>query len=212
MYPMHSLDAVSPGDDLMAKCNHFDRDYLFRRRPRKPWEPKGANIEFVGGPRVRMLSSFERESRTSWFDYFVRGQLDRLLPITPRALRHWLISVFPKTMPALKKTPMLRGDAVRYINNHDVGGATYAVQNCVLLHYKFTAELQEKVRDAGLVASHYRDGAEYVLYQEGLEAGKVKIFDPEKSLTFSGVDDLLRARLIRDLREVAQLTFAGENR
>ena len=73
MYPNGSLEdaVVSEQGDLFDVAPCFDRDYHFRIRPLTPWEPPEKKLELIGGPRVRMLSSLERELATTWLSRIV---------------------------------------------------------------------------------------------------------------------------------------------
>ena len=213
MYPRGTVASVPPDGDLLSAAACFDRDYRFRRRPAKPWRKSIPSIEFLGGPRIRLFSSLEREARTGWASYVVRGQIDRLLRIAPPRWRRRIIENFPATLPALKKTPITRGREVSYINSHDVRGARYHRRNCVLLHYKFTAEFAAKVEREIAREQHYRFGAEYILYKKfGLSDGRLRLHAEGASGTFRTADDLVHAGLIRDIGELLADSAGGPAR
>lgn len=198
MYPRAEVASVRAGDDLLAGAPCFDRHYHFRRRPQRPWDRSAPNIEFVGGPRVRTVSSLAREARTGWITYALRGQLDRLLRIVPARWRRVVIEAFPATMPALKKTPILRGHDIHYANSHDTRGAVYARMNCVLLHFKFTSEFINKIDQEIERGQYYRFGAEYMYYRKhGLADRGITLFSTSESATFKDSRDLTALDLIR---------------
>ncbi len=200
MYPRGDIGEVDPSDDLLREARYFDTQYLFRTRPRKPWSKGRAILEVVGGPRVRLFSSFKRERRTTWVDYFIRGQIDRILEHAPPSLRRPIIERFPATIPTLKKVPFLRGHDPFYVNNHDVRGARYHRFNVVLLHFKFLSDFAAKVKREVERAQHYRFGAEYILYQKHiLKEGHIVLYNPKVSGEFRTAKDLLEQELIHDV-------------
>jgi glycosyltransferase involved in cell wall biosynthesis len=202
-YPKDDLAGADPASDLLQTSPFFDAKYHFRRRPMKPWEKSDPSLEVLGGPRVRLLSTFDREVGTTWVDYFFRGQLDRLLNLAQGPLASWIIEHFPASMPALKKTPMLRGSAVSYINNHDVAGAVYHQRNCVHLHFKFAGDFFAKMQSAELRKEHYRQGAEYILYARAIaQRGQSSIYSDQDSRRFVSANTLVEAGLIRDIHDL----------
>ena len=202
MYPRDHFESAAPGSDLFKTCGWHDSRYRFRTRPRKPWEPgPGGGVEVLGGPRTRLLSSFQKQQKTTWVDYFLRGQLDRLLPVTPSAWQAALVSTFPRTMPSLKKTPLLRGHAVTYMNNHDTDGGCLSGRNCVLLHFKFTSDFLRKVADVDLTRQHYRAGAEYAMYKGAFQRSGTSLYMAGESVRFESASELARLGLIRDISQ-----------
>jgi hypothetical protein len=95
MYPVGPIEnaTIVDSDDLFTVAGNFDRDYHFRVAPRKPWETGNGHLEVIGGPRVRLLSSFEKEISTTWWSYFIRGQIDRILPTVPDRFLGLLIRI-----------------------------------------------------------------------------------------------------------------------
>lgn len=159
-------------------------------------------MEVVGGPRVRLFSTLEREQRTTWLTYWIRGQLDRLLAVAPVGWRRTIIENFPQTPPALKKVPLLRGHGPQYLNAHDIDHGVYHQTNGVLLHFKFTADFAEKIEREIQRQEHYRFGAEYILYNKYiLRQGPIALYSESESGTFETAEDLIRLKLIRDVSE-----------
>jgi len=168
MYPEGPIGSC-PSEDIenlfsIAPC--FDSDYEFKFLPKKPWErTRNRVISVIGGPRVRLLSSMERESSISWFDLFIRGQIDRVLPFVPANLVPTVVGALPKSMPALTKVPLTKGgSSLKYINNHQVSDAKFYEQNVVLCHFKFLNDFFHRAKDEAVRGEHYRRGAEYILY------------------------------------------------
>jgi hypothetical protein len=203
MYPRCSIDdaALSTGDDPFEIAPCFDRDYCFRLQPRKPWAPAKRILEVVGGPRVRMLSSYDRERSSTWIARFCQGQIDRILPVTPDLLLPWLVRLFPRQMPSLSKAPLvLSGSGVKYVNNHDVEGAVLFRENVVLCHFKFLADFAARVRQEASRGEHYRRGAEYIMYADALSDSRTLTLTYDGSMHFDNVDQLIKLDIIRDIR------------
>jgi glycosyltransferase involved in cell wall biosynthesis len=209
MYPNGPLEeaVVSQQDDLFDVAPCFDRDYQFRIRPLTPWEDPTIKLELIGGPRVRMLSSFERELATTWVSRFIRGQIDRVLLLTPNLLLPWVVKAFPRTMPALCKTPLVRsGAGVRYTSAHYTYGARLFPENVVLCHFKFLADFAARVRAEAARGEHYRRGAEYILYADAISRKDRLEMAYEGSQRFRTVDQFVELGLIRDIASLLPRT------
>ncbi len=145
MYPEGPVDSAD-GQDLFEKAPCFDSDYYFRSRPKKPWADQADCIELVGGPRVRLLSSLEKERRTTWVHYFLRGQMDRILPLLPDGLVGLAVRLAPKQMPCLSKVPLaFSGSGFRYVNAHGGSPANFYSENVVFCHFKFLPDFAARV-------------------------------------------------------------------
>jgi glycosyltransferase involved in cell wall biosynthesis len=201
MIPAGDVDEVSPSSDLLTTCPYFDRDYTFRRRPTKPWSKSDPCLEVIGGPRVRLFSNYDDEVRSNYWDYFVRGQLDRILRFTPKRYRRALIEHYPLQLPALQKVPITRGHG-RYHHAHTYSDARIAAHNCVLLHFKFTSELSGRINVEIERGEHFRSAAEYVLYRKHLyEKGRLCLYDPALCARFHDSRTLEDFRLIRNISD-----------
>jgi len=202
MYPDGPLESVADAGNAslpeMAPC--FDRDYAFRNPPARPWQAPYRAVEVLGGPRLRLLSSLERERRTTWMHYLVRGQMDRLIPATPDALLPLLVRLMPRQMPALAKFPLVQsGHGIDYANVHTIRGARIFRENAVLLHYKFLGDFARRVESECIRHEHYRRGTEYMMYAQILQ--RYGHLDLRYSGThwFSGTEQLVELSLIRDI-------------
>jgi hypothetical protein len=207
MYPDGALEQAAPqhAPDLFAVTPCFDADYRFRLRSLKPWERRHSSIEVIGGPRVRLLSSLDREMRTTWLDHFLRGQIDRLLPIVPDALVPWVVSLMPRQMPALAKVPLvLSGTGFTYTNNHGGNGARFFRENVVFAHFKFLPDFAVRVKVEVMRGEHYRRGAEYHMYADILRQHSCIDFRYPGSRHFTGAEQLQQLGLIRDLSPLLQ--------
>lgn len=204
MYPDGPVDTayVNDGHDLFERAPCFDRDYCFRPRPKKPWESQAKSIEIVGGPRVRILSSFAKECKTNWVHYFFRGQIDRILPLVPDHLVHLVVRLVPRQMPALSKVPLvLSGSGFRYSNSHGGGPGRFYRENVVFCHFKFLPDFAARVKQEAIRQEHFRRGAEYIMYARALDqAGRLDL-RYEGTKRFSGAETLIQLGLIRDIRD-----------
>jgi hypothetical protein len=202
MYPDGPVDAASAnGHDLFESAPCFDSDYCFRSRPKKPWEDQPKTIEIVGGPRIRLLSSFDRERETNWVDYFVRGQIDRILPIVPDRLVGTVVRLAPRQMPSLSKVPLvLSGSGFRYVNNHGGGPGRFHAENVVCCHFKFLQDFAIRVSQEAARKEHYRRGAEYIMYVNALNRfGRL-------DLRYAGTRRFLRSQTLADLGLIRDIT------
>jgi len=212
MYPDGPLEearlAASADPFVVAPC--FDADYQFQIRSRKPWDAAAPVLEVIGGPRVRMLSSLEREKRATWLDHFWRGQIDRVLPLVSDALVPWVVRLMPRQMPSLVKTPLtMTGAGVRYVNAHDVTGARPYRESSVFCHFKFLADFAARVRIEAARGTHYRRGAEYIMYADAIAGRDTIDLRYRNTQRFEGPQQLVELGLIRDIRPY--FTGAKEN-
>lgn len=161
MYPDGPLDSCRTeiGKNPFSAAPCFDSDYEFK------FLPTCSMISVIGGPRVRLLSSMEREASVTWFDLFVRRQTAHLMHLAPAFIVPTILSYLPKWMPELKKTPLTQGGAdFRYGNNHGGSGARYYKQNVVVCHFKFLHDFYDRVRAEVNRKEHYLNAAEYIMY------------------------------------------------
>jgi glycosyltransferase involved in cell wall biosynthesis len=212
MYPDGPIDGVNPSEsnDLFASAPCFDRDYIFKFPPKKPWASAAETPYVVGGPRVRLLSSFDRESNITWVDTFIRGQIDRLLPLTPPTLVPSLVRLFPKTMPALHKVPLTRGGGqFVYATNHTGAGGNFYRQNVVLCHFKFLSDFVDRVKTEVTRREHYRMGAEYIMYNDIIKRRGSLDLRYAGTLHFNSCDQLKELGLIREVPKHGEGAMAG---
>ena len=104
MYPDGPLDSCpSKIDDnlfLVAPC--FDSDYTFK------FLPGNTGVSIIGGPRVRFLSTMEREKTVSRLDLFIRAQTIRIANWSPAVLVPTIVRYLPRWMPEIFKTPLAK--------------------------------------------------------------------------------------------------------
>jgi hypothetical protein len=203
MYPDGPLEDanIGPGQGMFDVAPCFDAHYHMRQRPLKPWEPSRRAIEVIGGPRVRLLSNLKREASTGWFDYFLRGQIDRLLPLVPARLVPWVVRTMPQQMPSLAKAPLVQsGTGFHYTNGHGGEGARFAPENVVVCHFKFLSDFAARVRREAARGEHYRRGAEYIMYGDILDKhDRIDLRNPD-TRRFASPGQLADLGLLRDIR------------
>jgi hypothetical protein len=147
-----------------------------------------------------MLSSLERELTTSWLSWFMRGQIDRVIPITPARLLPWIVRFMPKTMPSLCKAPLVRsGAGVSYANAHKTCGARQFPENVAVCHFKFLGDFAARVRAESARGEHYRRGAEYIMYADAISRKDRLEFSYEGTQRFRTVDQFVELGLIRNV-------------
>jgi Glycosyl transferase family 2 len=202
MYPDGPLEdaVVSDNDNLFDVAPCFDRDYRFRIRPLAPWEAPSTKLELIGGPRVRMLSSLEREVASTWLTGLIRGQIDRVIPVAPARLLPWVVRVMPKSVPCLFKAPLVRsGPDVSYTSAHYTRGTRPFRENVVLCHFKFLADFAAQVRAQAARGEHYRRGAEYIMYADAISQKDRLELAYEGTQWFRTVDQFVELGLIRNV-------------
>lgn len=173
MYPRGSFLDAQTDSRLVETCCYFDAVYKFRKRPLKPWARSSAELECLGGPRLRLISSLEREARSTWFDYLFRAQLGRVLNAAPPKWHRYIVEHYPPQPPGLNKTPFTLnsrdGVDIDYASPHGVVAPVFAEETVALLHFKFTADLKDKIDAEMLRKEHFRFGAEYIIYNKMLQ-------------------------------------------
>lgn len=207
MYPDGPVESGQPeeGRDLTEIAPLFDSEYHFRLRPVKPWRHPDGWVEVVGGPRVRLMSSLQREAKSSWRTYWLRGQSDRVLPRVPRRFLPLALRALPTQMPVLAKYPLVRTQTpVHYAHNHVVFGGNVFRESAVLLHFKFLADFAARVHREVERGEHYNGGAEYVLYADMIRRNKGMDLRYPGSVQFKGADQLIEMGLIRDLTDFGE--------
>jgi hypothetical protein len=210
MYPDGPFDLAPAkiSKDLFSMAPCFDSDYQFMFLPQKPWAHKSNDIvSVIGGPRVRLLSNMKRECRVSWFDLFIRGQIDRILPWVPDILVPTVVRCFPRSMPALQKIPLTKGGSeFQYINAHRVNGGKYYKQNVILCHFKFLYDFASRVGTEVARKEHYRRGAEYIMYNDLIKKHGSLDFRYSGTQRFVSSEQLMKLGLIREMSFSKSLT------
>jgi glycosyltransferase involved in cell wall biosynthesis len=148
LYPHGPWAGVSArtSSSLLADINCFDKDYVIRRQPNRPWVSLHPDaIELVGGPRCRLFSTLDRDLRRGWIHYGLAGQVDRFVDIVPLSLMPILATVWPRTQQAFFKTPVnLITENFRYGYSHESSNHQKAVVMLGILHFKFCDELNDR--------------------------------------------------------------------
>ena len=202
MYPDGPLEnAHMAGEDLFAAAPYFDNQYYFRERPVKPWEPKYKALEVIGGPRLRLLSSFKKEVKSTWVDYVLRGQIDRILAISPDQLLPAVVRYWPKQLPVLVKVPLVKsGSGFQYVNGcHTGSGGKPYHRSIVLCHFKFLSDFDQRVRNEVKRGEHYRRGAEYMMYLDAIKKHGSINLRYSGSTRFEGAHQLSEMKFLRNV-------------
>ena len=160
-----------------------------------------------------MLSSYRREISTTWVSYFIRGQIDRFIPVVPERLLPLLFQLMPQNTPALSKAPLvLSGKGIEYRTNHNVVAGSFFRENCVLAHFKFLSDFLAHVKEEVVRGEHYRRGAEYFRYAKAIAGRREVCLVYQNSHEFEGVGQLVELGLIRDIRELLSPGAAQQGR
>jgi hypothetical protein len=170
MYPATDFMSlrINPGDRLLRLMPYFDTDYIFRRLPLPPWM-KYDNLQVIGGPRCRLLSTLAAERRRGWlFNTFV-NQVDRFVDYIPQNLMPTFAACWPCQIPAQIKTPInLVRPGFRFYNSHASTNLRFAHNLTSLLHFKFCSELQVRMSMTFTEGNHYRRGLSYMQLQQAV--------------------------------------------
>lgn len=209
LYPDGPLSSAVLGEDtsFFQVCNAHDRDYVFRVTPTKPWKTPGfPPFEVLGGPRLRLWSSLEKEAETTWVNYFLRGQVDRVERWVPKRVRPRLVSFFENQPPHLQKVPIVKPASESgfrfYMGAHACTRLPLYHENAVLCHFKFTASFVEKARREVERGEHYRGGSQYQRYLQLLSHGESSNICYSGTVRYGGTKALCDLGLIRSLESL----------
>jgi glycosyltransferase involved in cell wall biosynthesis len=164
IYPEGSWSGVSARTSsfLLTDISCFDKDYVIRRPPKRPWVSLHHDaIEVLGGPRCRLFSTLEQDMQRGWMHYAVAGQVDRFVNFIPISLMPILAAVWPRTQQAFFKTPAnLIRDGFRYGYSHESSNHNKAGVMLGILHLKFCDELNARFDPVFSYRNHYQHGLE----------------------------------------------------
>ncbi len=201
LYPEGSWAGVSArtaSGSILETMNRFDKDYIIRALPERPWRTHTERkLEVLGGPRCRLFSTLEREARRGWIDYMIAGQVDRFVDRVPISMMPALARWWPRPMSAIFKTPINHiGEGFRYPYPHESTNGRRAPVMLAVLHLKFSDELNARFDPMFSYTHHYQRGLERFRL-----AGALKKW-PSGDLAYSGTrryessDSLLRCNII----------------
>lgn len=205
MYPAGSFMDVhaQSGDRLSHLMPYFDSQYIFRRWPQRPGK-RHRNLQILGGPRCRLLSSLETEHRRGWKFSLAVNQVDRFIEYVPQSALPWLARAWPREIPSQVKTPVnFVRPGFRLHNSHASTNLNFANELTSLLHYKFCGELKARFTMAAVEGNHYRRGLSYLQLQQSLNQlpGQSLIYAGSRRFRSSG--DLLDIGLVGPRAAVA---------
>jgi len=203
MYHDKNIDdqsVLTASGSIYDRFQYFDRDYLFRREPKRPWERNRIRpFQIIGGPRYRIVSNIEIEKGRGWIDMLLAGQVDRFIDFVPEKwlpalFRHW-----PYYRAALHKRPLNRiHPNTSFINGHDTTNASLSPTLLGVLHFKLCHELVRCFAGEAINVRHYRRGLENEQLRLGLLSWPHKTLLYEGSCKYEGPDDLINAGLMGD--------------
>lgn len=210
--PLGSFDLARRDVPLKTLMDCFDRDYHVRRLPARPGRRLRRPLQVIGGPRCRLLSSFERELRHGWAHATLIGQIDRLVHRVPSSWLPLLFRHWPPALPAQHKQPLnFVHEGTRFLNAHDGTNQRVAPVMLCQLHYKFCKELDARRRTKAIDERYYRRGLE----REQLRLAVARWPHPtllyEGTLRFRSHHDLVSAGLLGG-RFAEALAFYREDR
>jgi hypothetical protein len=177
----------------------FDTDYVFRRWPRRPWDPKprGFPLQILGGPRVRLFSNLDREVRNGAISYTIRNQVDRFIDFVPSRFIPYLAKAWPTELPSLQKMAInYVRPGFHYINSHCGSNLKNADELVGLLHFKFCQELDARMKTVSAEGHHYRRGLHYIQLRQALQRWGSKSLMYRGSRRFQSSKDLVEAGLV----------------
>jgi hypothetical protein len=200
MYPRGSFleTSVEPGQNPSDVMEWFDADYIFREWPMRPWDRRaGFDLQVLGGPRCRLLSTLDGEARHGAVWYTIANQVDRIVDLIPLSLVPTLAKIAPREMPALQKRPInFVKPGFHYLNSHAGTNVEVASDMSALLHYKFCGELKRRfaMKSEG---NHYRRGLSYMQLEDAVAAW------PQSTLSYPG------SRQYRSSADLAEVGLIG---
>jgi glycosyltransferase involved in cell wall biosynthesis len=148
LYPDGPWTGISAraSSSLLADMNCFDKDYVIRGQPHRPWVTLHPDaIEVLGGPRCRLFSILDRDLRRGWIHYGFAGQVDRFVDRVPLSLMPMLAAIWPRTHQAFFKTPVnLITENFQYGYTHESTNHQKAAAMLGILHFKFCDDLNAR--------------------------------------------------------------------
>ncbi|WP_267359204.1 MULTISPECIES: glycosyltransferase family 2 protein [unclassified Methylobacterium] len=176
--PVARADYVS-GTPFLDTCRHHDTGYRLRSKVRiNPTRPAFAEVEAVGGPRLRVFyPELARAGR--WRMALLRTLRGiRLHPVGKKLGLGRLGSPLP---PDLTKIPLVKGaPGRRWISNHRTTPLRLSPVTGALLHFKFFSDFHRRAVAEAARGEHWDGGSEYLRYAEQLSR------DPNATLMHAG--------------------------
>lgn len=206
--PLAASNYVS-GTPFLETCPLFDPDYQVRAKVALPFRKRFADLEAVGGPRLRQ---FYPEYRHAGVWRTTAGRAARALRHSPigRMLRLQGTN-FGLLPPDITKIPLMRGrPGRRWVTNHRTVPLPLSPVTGALLHFKFFSDFDARARSEAARGQHWGSGTEYQRYVSLLASDPHLAFAHEASITYRSTDDLLRCRIITTTSDFDR--FAGIGR
>lgn len=198
MYSDQPMAAIryQPGDDLLAACPYFDRDYHFAQRLRLPGQPLPfPATEPLGGPRARLFYP-QQHRHGAWLRLMVKAVFRTLKPLADRGWLH--LHQLPHPAPQLFKIPLIKWQAgCCLITSHRIRPVRLSTTTGALLHFKFLHDFATRTAAAIAHGQHYGGSIEYQRYAALLKRNPDVTFMVEGSVRYRSSDDVLRAGLMQ---------------
>lgn len=174
MYPSGSFrkPAGTAAASIIEEMSYFDADYLFRPWPQRPWDPEPVPyfLQVIGGPRLRLQSNLDTESRRGALHQTVCNQVDRFVDRLPAAALPLLAAVWPIELPAQQKRPLnFVRPGFTYHNPHGNSNVRLADTAIALAHYKFLGGLDRRLERKDILNQHYRRGLSYLQIERAID-------------------------------------------
>ncbi|MHB2205103.1 glycosyltransferase family 2 protein [Methylobacterium sp. CM6257] len=174
MYPSGSFRkaAETGAASVIEQMPYFDADYLFRPWPQRPWDPTPVPffLQVIGGPRLRLQSSLDAESRRGAWHQTICNQVDRFVDRLPASALPALAAIWPIELPAQQKRPLNYVRAgFTYHNPHGNSNTRLADTVTALAHYKFLGALDRRLERSDILHQHYRRGLSYLQIQRAID-------------------------------------------
>ena len=185
--------------DFVEKDFYVDSDYVVRRKPRKPWKPKQKSkpIEIVGGPRCRIYSNLDSDSKRGWLRYFIAGQVDHFINYVPMSCMNLLARIWPRPSFAQYKSPLnLVGSDFGYRNSHGSSNRKFTPYLIGILHLKFSKELKQKLDPVFSHKNHYHRGLERFRLDGAIKRKRNPSFMTPCSVKYEGSKTLSKYSII----------------
>lgn len=193
---------LSADDDICDVMGYFDSDYLFRPWPKRPWDrpSRQFDLQVIGGPRLRLLSSLDVERRRGALHYTLCNQVDRFINRVPLSWVSTIAAHWPGELPAQQKRPInfVRRGFVFY-EGHANSNIAYADESIALLHFKLCDEINKRLSQPTLLENHYRRGLAYEQLRQAVLAWG------DRPLTYPG------SRQFRTSHDLAKLGLIGRS-
>ncbi len=199
-YPDGQWEEFNLSDDtsILDQVGCFDKDYVVRKPPVRPYESESPHaIEVLGGPRMRLEMPLERAQSRGWMTYAVAGQVDRFVDKVPMSLMPALARYWPSPKMAQYKNPLnLITPGFKYGYSHGSSNRNRAPSMLAVMHVKFCDDLFKNIDPNFAYHHHYQRGLERFRLSEALKTWGDRPMVYEGTRQYQGSASLLEHGLI----------------